>query len=80
MWDQVLIENISLAAIIVGSIYFERLLEEKARRRKERETKKKIINVIINDLENKLTKPKRNRKKYDNCLLKYLQKIGHKKF
>jgi len=54
VWDQVLIENISLAAIIVGSIYFERLLEEKARRRKERETKKKIINVIINDLENKL--------------------------
>ena len=39
-WDQVLIENILLAAIIVGSIYFERWLE-KARRRKETETKKK---------------------------------------
>jgi hypothetical protein len=54
VWDQVLIENILLAAIIVGSIYFERWLEEKARRRKERETTKKIINIIINDLENKL--------------------------
>jgi len=40
-WDQVPIENILLAAIIVGSIYFERWLEEKARRRKETETKKK---------------------------------------
>jgi hypothetical protein len=41
-WDQVLIENILLAAIIVGSIYFERSLEEKARRREETETKKKL--------------------------------------
>lgn len=40
-WDQVLIENILLAAIIVGSIYFERWLEEKARRHKETETRKK---------------------------------------
>ncbi|MGB7955144.1 MAG: hypothetical protein WCF23_14295 [Candidatus Nitrosopolaris sp.] len=53
-WDQVLIENILLAAIIVGSIYFERWLEEKARRRKETETRKKTIIFIINDLENKL--------------------------
>jgi uncharacterized protein (DUF927 family) len=52
-WDQVLIENIFLAAIIVGSIHFERWLEEKARRRKETETKKKTIIFIINDLENK---------------------------
>ena len=41
-------------AIIVGSIYFERWLEEKARRRKETETKRKTIIFIINDLENKL--------------------------
>jgi hypothetical protein len=40
-WDQVLIENILLAAIIVGSIYLERWLVEKARRRKEREAMKK---------------------------------------
>jgi len=53
-WDQVLIENILLAAIIVGSIYLERWLVEKSRRRKEREARKKIINTIINDLENKL--------------------------
>ncbi len=53
-WDQVLIENTLLAAIIVGSIYFERWLEEKARRRKEAETKRKTIIFIINDLENKL--------------------------
>lgn len=53
-WDQVLIENILLATIIVGSIYFERWLEEKARRRKETETKKKTIIFVINDLENKL--------------------------
>jgi hypothetical protein len=43
-----------LAAIIVGSIYLERWLQEKARRRKERETKKITINFIINDLESKL--------------------------
>lgn len=46
-WDQVLIENILLAAIIVGSIYFERWLEEKARRRKESETKKKTIILTL---------------------------------
>jgi hypothetical protein len=53
-WDQVLIESILLAAIIVGSIYFERWLEEKARQRKETEIKKKTIIFIINDLDNKL--------------------------
>ena len=52
--DQVVVENTLLAAIIVGSIYFERWLEEKARRRKERKTKKDTINFIMNDLENKL--------------------------
>ena len=54
VWDQIVVENTFLAAIIVGSIYLERWLEEKAHQRKERETKKKIINIIINDLENKL--------------------------
>jgi hypothetical protein len=52
--DQVLVENTLLALIIVGSIYLERWLEEKARRRKETETKKKTINFIMNDLENKM--------------------------
>jgi len=52
--DQVVVENTLLAAIIVGSIYFERWLEEKARRRKERKIKKDTINFIMNDLENKL--------------------------
>jgi GTP1/Obg family GTP-binding protein len=52
--DQVVVEKTLLAAIIVGSIYLERWLQEKARRRKERETKKNTINFIINDLENKL--------------------------
>ena len=52
--DQVIVENTLLAAIIVGSIYLERWLEEKARRRKETDTKKKTINFIINDLENKV--------------------------
>jgi hypothetical protein len=42
-----------LAAIIVGLIYFERWIQEKARRRKETETKKKTIIFIINDLGNK---------------------------
>jgi hypothetical protein len=52
--DQVIVENTLLAVIIVGSIYLERWLEEKARRRKERETKKITIDFIMNDLENKL--------------------------
>jgi hypothetical protein len=54
LWDQVIIENTLLALIIVGSIYFERWLEDKAHFRKERETTKSTINFIINDLENKL--------------------------
>jgi len=52
--DQAVVENTLLAAIIVGSIYLERWLQEKACRRKERETKKITINFIINDLESKL--------------------------
>ena len=43
LWDQVIIENTLLALIIVGSIYFERWLEDKARLRKERETMKSTI-------------------------------------
>jgi hypothetical protein len=44
-----------LAAIIVGSIYLERWLEEKARQRKEKETSNKtVFAFIINDLRNKL--------------------------
>ena len=54
LWDQVIIENTLLALIIVGSIYFEKWLEDKAHLRKERETTKSIINFIIDDLENKL--------------------------
>lgn len=54
LWDQVIIENTLLALIIVGSIYFERWLEDKAHLRKERQTTKSTINFIINDLENKL--------------------------
>ena len=51
-WDQVIIENTLLAAIIVRSIYFERWLGDKAHRRKERKTKKSTIKYIINDLVN----------------------------
>ena len=52
-WDQVLIENISLAAIIICSIYLETWLVQQSRRRKEREAMKMIINIIINNLEKK---------------------------
>jgi len=34
-WDQVIIENTLLAAIIVGSIYFERWLGDKAHRHQQ---------------------------------------------
>jgi len=53
-WDAVIIENTLLAAIIVCSIYLERWLEEKARKRKEKEISKKTIIFIIDDLESKL--------------------------
>jgi hypothetical protein len=53
-WDIVIIENTFLAVIIVGSIYLERWLEEKARQRKEKETSNKTIAFIMNDLKNKL--------------------------
>jgi hypothetical protein len=53
-WDQIFIENTLLAVIIVGSIYLERLLQERGHRRKEKETTKKTISFIISDLENKL--------------------------
>jgi hypothetical protein len=46
-WDLVIIENTLLAAIIVGSIYLERWLEEKARLHKETETKKKLLSSLL---------------------------------
>ena len=53
-WDQGTYRKHLVSGIIVGSIYFEKWLEEKARRHKETETRKKTIIFVINDLENNL--------------------------
>ncbi len=46
-WDQVLIENILLAAIIVGSIYFERWLRKKHVDTKKQKQGKKLSSSLL---------------------------------
>lgn len=53
-WDQVLIENTLLAAIIVGSIYLEQWAHNRSHIKQERETKKRILLFIADDLQKRL--------------------------
>ncbi len=53
-WDQVIIENTLLAAIIVGSIYLEQWAHDKSHLKDEKRTKKRILLFIADDLQKRL--------------------------
>jgi hypothetical protein len=53
-WDQVIIENTLLAAIIVGSIYLEQWAHDKSHLKEEKRTKKRILLFIADDLQKRL--------------------------
>ncbi len=53
-WDQVLFENTLLAAIIVGSIYLEQWAHNRSQLKEEKETKKRILLFIADDLQKRL--------------------------
>ena len=53
-WDQVIIENTLLAAIIVGSIYVEQWAHDKSHLKEEKSTKKRILIFIADDLQKRL--------------------------
>jgi hypothetical protein len=53
-WDQVIIENTLLAAIIVGSIYLEQWAHDRSHLKEEKRTKKRILLFIADDLQKKL--------------------------
>jgi hypothetical protein len=53
-WDQVVIENTLLAAIIVRSIYLEQWAHDRSHVKEEKQTKKKILLFTADDLQKKL--------------------------
>jgi hypothetical protein len=53
-WDQVVIENTLLAAIIVGSIYLEQWAHDRSLVKEEKQTKKRILFFTADDLQKKL--------------------------
>jgi hypothetical protein len=53
-WDQVVIENTLLAAIIVRSIYLEQWAHDRSHVKEEKQTKKRILLFTAEDLQKKL--------------------------
>lgn len=53
-WDQVIIENTLLAAIILGSIYIEQWAHDRSHLKEEKRTKKRILLFIADDLQKRL--------------------------
>jgi len=53
-WDQVVIENTLLAAIIVGSVYLEQWAHDRSHVKEEKQTKKRILLFTADDLQKKL--------------------------
>jgi hypothetical protein len=53
-WDQVVIENTLLAAIIVRSIYLEQWAHDRSHVKEEKQTKKRILLFTADDLQKKL--------------------------
>jgi hypothetical protein len=53
-WDQVVIENTLLAAIIVESIYLEQWAHDRFHVKEEKQTKKRILLFTADDLQKKL--------------------------
>jgi hypothetical protein len=59
VWDQLIIENILLAGIIVGSIYLEQWGHRRSQIIEERNTKGQIIMYLTDDLQKRLSLMKR---------------------
>jgi hypothetical protein len=53
-WDVIVVEMSLLAGIIYGTIYVESWLEKRKVRSEEREMKKKILMIVVNDLNKQL--------------------------
>jgi hypothetical protein len=53
-WDVIVVEMSLLAGIIYGAIYVESWLEKRKVRSEEREMKKKILMIVVNDLNKQL--------------------------
>jgi hypothetical protein len=54
VWDQLIVENILLAGIIVGSIYLEQWGHRRSQIIEERKTKGRIIMYLTDDLQQRL--------------------------
>ena len=54
VWDQLIVENILLAGIIVGSIYLEQWGHRRSQIIEERKTKGRIIMYLTDDLRQRL--------------------------
>ena len=53
-WDVLIVEMTLLAGIIYGAIYVENWVEKRKIRSEEKETKKKILKIVANDLKKQL--------------------------
>jgi hypothetical protein len=53
-WDQLIVENILLAGIIVGSIYLEQWGHRRSQISEERESKRRIVMYVADDLQKRL--------------------------
>ncbi len=54
IWDQLIVENILLAGIIVGSIYLEQWGHRRSQISEEKESRRRIIMYVADDLEKRL--------------------------
>ena len=53
-WDVIVVEMTLLAAIIYGAIYVESWVEKRRVRSEEQQMKKKILMIVVNDLNKQL--------------------------
>ena len=54
VWDQLIVENILLAGIIVGSIYLEQWGHRRSQISEEKESRRRIIMYVADDLQKRL--------------------------
>lgn len=59
-WESLTVEMISLAAIILGSVFFERWIYNKVKQKEEEKTKKKIMGFVLYDLKKQLDSIEKN--------------------
>ena len=54
VWDQLIVENTVLAGIIIGSIYLEQWGHKRSQIKEEKESTKRIILFLADDLQKRL--------------------------